>query len=115
MDYGAPIGYRIASKHPERIQALIVQNGNAYDEGLRDFWIPIKAYWKEKTDAKAELLKQFITLDGLKWQYTHGTRNPEVISPDNWILDHAYISRPGNAEIQLALFYDYRSNPPMYP
>ena len=115
MDYGAPIGYRIATKHPERVQTLIVQNGNAYDEGLRDFWIPIKAYWKEKTDAKAEPLKQFITLDGLKWQYTHGTRNPEAISPDNWILDHAHISRPGNAEIQLALFYDYRSNPPLYP
>jgi pimeloyl-ACP methyl ester carboxylesterase len=115
MDYGAPIGYRIATKHPEWIQTLIVQNGNAYDEGLRDFWIPIKAYWKEKTDAKAEPLKQFITLDGLKWQYTHGTRNPEAISPDNWILDHAYINRPGNAEIQLALFYDYRSNPSLYP
>jgi pimeloyl-ACP methyl ester carboxylesterase len=96
------------ARHSEQIAT------NAYDEGLRDFWIPIKAYWKEKTDAKAEPLKQFITLDGLKWQYTHGTRNLEAISPDNWVLDHAYIARPGNAQIQLALFYDYRSNPPLY-
>jgi len=115
MDYGAPVGYRIAFKHPERIQALIVQNGNAYEEGLRDFWKPIKAYWKEKTTENADALKNsLLTIEATKWQYTNGVRNPEKIAPDNWIHDQFLLERPGNKDIQLQLFYDYGSNPPLY-
>jgi pimeloyl-ACP methyl ester carboxylesterase len=115
QDYGAPVGYRLATKHPERVQALIVQNGNAYEEGLRDFWIPIKAYWKEPGAANADALRKSLTPEATKWQYTHGTRNPNRISPDNWLIDQALLDRPGNQEIQLRLFYDYRSNLPLYP
>jgi pimeloyl-ACP methyl ester carboxylesterase len=116
MDYGAPVGYRIAVKHPERVQALIVQNGNAYEEGLREFWKPIKAYWKEKTTENADALKNsLLTIEATKWQYTNGVRNPEVITPDNWIHDQFLLERPGNKDIQLQLFYDYGSNPPLYP
>jgi pimeloyl-ACP methyl ester carboxylesterase len=115
MDYGAPVGYRLAAKHPERVQALIVQNGNAYEEGLREFWDPIKKYWQERTPENAEPLKGFITPEGVKWQYTHGVRNPEAISPDNWNVDLGHLTREGNPEIQLALFYSYGSNPPLYP
>ncbi|CAB1061738.1 Hydrolase, alpha/beta fold family [Olavius sp. associated proteobacterium Delta 1] len=116
MDYGAPVGYRIAVKHPERIASLIVQNGNAYEEGLREFWEPIKAYWKEKSEKNAEVLrKSLLTVEATKWQYTNGVRNAEAIAPDNWIHDQFLLERPGNKEIQLQLFYDYRSNPPLYP
>lgn len=115
MDYGAPVGYRIAAKYPEQVEALIVQNGNAYEEGLRDFWNPIKAYWGDRTPENADALRQLLTLDATKWQYTHGVRNPEVISPDNWNVDQPLLDRPGNNDIQLALFYSYGSNPPLYP
>ena len=115
MDYGAPIGYRIAAKHPERVEALIVQNGNAYEEGLRDFWIPIKAYWNNKTSENGKALEGFHSVEGLKWQYTHGVRDIKKISPDNWNMDLQHLTRPGNNEIQLALFYDYRTNVPLYP
>ncbi len=115
MDYGAPVGFRLAVKHPERVQALIVQNGNAYDEGLREFWKPFRVYWKERTETNAAPLKKFLNLEATKWQYTHGVRNPEVISPDNWIVDQYFQDRPGNKAIQLQLFYDYGSNPPKYP
>ncbi len=115
MDYGAPVGYRLAVKHPERVQALIVQNGNAYEEGLREFWKPFRAYWKERSEKNAEPLRKFLNLGVTKWQYTHGVRNPEVISPDNWIVDQYFQDRPGNKAIQLQLFYDYGSNPPLYP
>ncbi|HJU80093.1 MAG TPA: alpha/beta hydrolase, partial [Nitrososphaeraceae archaeon] len=115
MDYGAPIGYRLAVEHPERIEALIVQNGNAYDEGLREFWGPLKAYWYEPNEKNKEALRKFLTIEATKWQYTHGVRNESAISPDNWILDQSLLDRPGNKEIQLQLFYDYRSNPPLYP
>ena len=116
MDYGAPVGYRIAVKHPERIQALIVQNGNAYEEGLREFWDPIKAYWKEKSKENADILrKNLLTIEATKWQYTNGVRNPETIAPENWFHDQYLMDRPGNKEIQLQLFYDYGSNPPLYP
>jgi len=111
MDYGAPVGYRLAVKHPERVLALIVQNGNAYEEGLREFWKPFRAYWKDRTEKNAEPLKKFLNLGATKWQYTHGVRNPEVISPDNWIVDQYFQDRPGNKAIQLQLFYDYGSNP----
>lgn len=115
MDYGAPIGYRLAVKHPERIEALIVQNGNAYDEGLREFWEPLKAYWSEPNEKNKDALKKFLTLEATKWQYTHGVKNENAISPDNWLLDQSLLDRPGNKEIQLQLFYDYSSNPPLYP
>jgi pimeloyl-ACP methyl ester carboxylesterase len=115
MDYGAPIGYRLAVKHPERIEALIVQNGNAYDEGLREFWEPLKAYWHEPNEKNKEALRKFLTIEATKWQYTHGVKNENTISPDNWLLDQSLLDRPGNKEIQLQLFYDYRSNPPLYP
>jgi pimeloyl-ACP methyl ester carboxylesterase len=114
MDYGAPIGYRLAVKHPERIEALIVQNGNAYDEGLREFWEPLKAYWQEPNENK-NALRKFLTIEATKWQYTHGVKNESAISPDNWILDQSLLDRPGNKEIQLQLFYDYRTNPLLYP
>ena len=115
MDYGAPVGFRLATKHPERIESLIVQNGNAYEEGLLDFWDPIKAYWADKTTEKADALRGLFTIDATKWQYTHGVRDPEAISPDNWNMDQPLLDRPGNSEIQLALFYSYGSNPPLYP
>ena len=115
MDYGAPVGYRLATKHPDRVQALIVQNGNAYEEGLREFWQPLRAYWRERTEANAAALRKFLALEATKWQYTHGVRNPEAISPDNWLVDQYLLDRPGNQEIQLELFYDYRSNLPLYP
>jgi pimeloyl-ACP methyl ester carboxylesterase len=115
MDYGAPVGYRLAARHPERVEALIVQNGNAYEEGLREFWDPIKKYWQERTSENAAPLAEFITPDGVKWQYTHGVRDTEKISPDNWSVDLRHLTRDGNPEIQLALFYSYGSNPPLYP
>jgi pimeloyl-ACP methyl ester carboxylesterase len=115
MDYGAPIGYRIAAKYPERVQSLIVQNGNAYEEGLGEFWNPIKAYWQDRSPENADKLRHLFTLEATKWQYTNGVRNLEAISPDNWNLDQPLLDRPGNDEIQLALFYSYGTNPPLYP
>ncbi|MBD3884974.1 alpha/beta hydrolase [Phormidium tenue FACHB-886] len=115
MDYGAPVGFRIATKHPNRVQALIVQNGNAYDEGLREFWEPLKAYWRDRSPENAEKLLPLLQLDATKWQYTNGVRNPETISPDNWQLDQRFLDRPGNRNIQLALFYSYRTNLSLYP
>lgn len=115
QDYGAPVGYRLAVKHPERVQALIVQNGNAYEDGLRDFWVPFKAYWQDKTEANAAKLRPFFELGATKWQYTHGTRKPNNQNPDNWTHDQALLDRAGNKEIQLQLFYDYGSNPKLYP
>jgi pimeloyl-ACP methyl ester carboxylesterase len=116
QDYGAPVGYRLAVKHPERVSALIVQNGNAYDEGIaNDFWVPVKAYWKEPTESNAAPLRKFTSLEATKWQYLNGVRNPEAISPDNWNVDQPLLDRPGNAEIQLALLTNYGSNPAHYP
>ncbi len=115
MDYGAPVGFRLAARHPERVQALIVQNGNAYEEGLRDFWKPFRAYWKDRSEKNAGPLKKFLNIGATRWQYIHGVRNVQAISPDNWVVDQALQDRPGNKEIQLQLFYDYGSNPPLYP
>lgn len=116
MDYGAPVGFRLAVKHPERIQSLIVQNGNAYDEGLdNDFWKPIKSYWSDHSREKGDGLRSLLTLDATKWQYTSGVRNVETISPDTWGHVQPLLDRPGNQEIQLALFFSYGSNPPLYP
>jgi pimeloyl-ACP methyl ester carboxylesterase len=115
MDYGAPVGFRLATRHPERVEALIVQNGNAYDEGLREFWAPLKTYWQERTDENATPLRGLLTIDATRWQYTHGVRDVTAISPDNWAIDQSRLDRPGNQEIQLQLFYSYGSNPPLYP
>ncbi len=115
QDYGAPVGFRLAVKHPERVQALVIQNGNAYDEGLGEFWIPLKAYWREPSEAHRAVLARSLELEATKWQYTHGVRHPEVISPDTWRADQYLLDRPGNKDIQLQLFYSYGSNPPLYP
>jgi len=115
MDYGAPIGFRIAAKYPERIESLIIQNGNAYDEGLKDFWVPIKKYWNDYTIENGKPLEGFHSPAGLKWQYTHGVQDSTKISPDNWSIDLQHLSREENNEIQLAMFYDYRTNVPLYP
>ena len=116
QDYGAPIGFRIASAHPERVTALVVQNGNAYDEGLdNEFWQPVKAYWADKSDANADKLRSLLTLDATRWQYHEGVRDLERISPDAWTVDQAYLDRPGNDAIQLEMLYSYGTNPGRYP
>ncbi|PCJ82574.1 MAG: hydrolase [Bacteroidetes bacterium] len=115
MDYGAPIGFRIAAKYPEKVDALIIQNGNAYDEGLLDFWDPIRKYWNNYTIENGKPLEGFHSLAGLKWQYTHGVQDSLNISPDNWHIDLQHLTRKENNDIQLAMFYDYRTNVPLYP
>jgi pimeloyl-ACP methyl ester carboxylesterase len=115
QDYGAPVGYRIAAARPERITGIIVQNGNAYVEGLPDgFWAPLKEYWKNPTPELRAKLEDFVKPETTKWQYLHGARDPKNISPDAWTIDQATLDRPGNKEIQLALFKDYGSNPALY-
>jgi pimeloyl-ACP methyl ester carboxylesterase len=115
MDYGAPVGFRLATAHPERVTALIVQNGNAYDEGIAEFWDPIKAYWKTGATAEREAIRWLTSSKATKWQYTDGVKDVSLVSPDAWTLDQALLDRPGNQEIQLDLFYDYRTNLPLYP
>ena len=115
MDYGAPIGFRIAAKYPEQVEALIIQNGNAYEEGLREFWEPIRDYWRDRSPENADQLRFLLSLEGTRWQYTNGVQNLEAISPDTWTMDQHFLDRPGNQEIQLALFDSYKSNPPLYP
>ena len=115
MDYGAPIGYRLALKHPNKVQSLIVQNGNAYDEGLKEFWDPIKAYWAENTPERRKALEKLLTLETTKFQYTDGMGDVARISPDNWVVDQALLNRSGNSDIQLDMFRDYGSNIPLYP
>lgn len=115
QDYGAPVGFRLAVRHPERIQAIISQNGNAYEEGLTSFWGAFRdAYWKERTAENEKPLRAFLTIDGTRFQYQTGVRDKEHINPDAWIVPQAGLDRPGNVDIQLALFYDYRTNPPLY-
>lgn len=116
QDYGAPVGYRLAERHPDRVTALVVQNGNAYDEGIaNDFWIPIKAYWNDPIHMeKRDALRGFLQLEATRWQYIHGVRNVESISPDCWTHDQYLLDRKGNDEIQLDLFLSYGSNPPLY-
>jgi pimeloyl-ACP methyl ester carboxylesterase len=117
QDYGGPIGYRLAAAHPERVTAIVVQNGNAYDEGIEnDFWKPVKAYWKEPASKeKRDALRKLLTYDATKWQYTHGVKNPELVSPDGPAHDQFLLDRKGNDDIQLDLFLSYGSNPPLYP
>ncbi|MDC0712424.1 alpha/beta hydrolase [Stigmatella sp. ncwal1] len=115
MDYGAPVGFRLALKHPERVTALIVQNGNAYEEGLSPFWDPVKAYWAEGKADKREAMRPMLSLESTRFQYTDGVKDVSRIDPSNWVHDQALLDRPGNAEIQLDLFYDYRHNVALYP
>lgn len=116
FDYGAPIGWRLASAHPERITALVSQNGNAYEEGLsKEGWNPIQKYWKAPTNRNRNALRPFLKLDAIKWQYTHGVKNPDSVAPETYTLDAALVSRPGNGEIQLDLFRDYATNVAHYP
>jgi pimeloyl-ACP methyl ester carboxylesterase len=115
FDYGAPIGFRLAIRHPERITAMISQNGNAYLEGLSEGWNPIQAYWKDPSPENRTALRALLKPEATQWQYTHGVPNPERLSPDAWTLDAALLARPGNDEIQLDLFGDYQSNVALYP
>lgn len=117
QDYGAPVGMRIAAQHPDRVMGLIFQNGNVYEEGLnKEAWAPIMKLWQGRdSELEKNIAANVFSLDGLKWQYTHGTRNPDAILPDNWLLDHQSLSRPGQHAVQLNLFYDYRNNVAQYP
>jgi pimeloyl-ACP methyl ester carboxylesterase len=115
MDYGAPVGYRVALKHPERVTALVIQNGNAYEEGLKEFWKPIKAYWESGQPAQREALRAGTTLEATRSQYLDGVADRSRVDPSAWVQDQALLDRPGNVEIQLDLFYDYRTNLELYP
>jgi len=116
QDYGSPVGFRLATKHPERIQAIITQNGNAYDAGLSPFWEEyLVPFWKQRNPQTAGRLLEQMTLGGTKFQYTQGTRNPQAISPDAYTLDQLGLDRPGNRDIQLDLFFDYQNNLKLYP
>ncbi len=115
FDYGAPVGLRLALAHPERITAIVSQNGNAYEEGLSDGWNPIQKYWKEPTPQNRAALKSFLAPEATKWQYTHGVADASRIAPESYTLDAALLARPGNEEIQLDLFLDYASNVALYP
>jgi len=116
FDYGAPVGYRIATRHPDRVTAIVSQNGNAYKEGLSDAWDPIRRYWAEPTTKNREVVRDaLLTFEGTRWQYTHGVADPEMIAPESYTLDAALLERPGNKDIQLDLFLDYASNLTLYP
>ncbi|MFM0071401.1 alpha/beta hydrolase [Paraburkholderia sediminicola] len=115
FDYGAPTGFRLAVRHPERIAAIISQNGNAYEEGLSEGWNPIRAYWQDPSQANREALRAMLTHETTVWQYTHGVQDTASVSPDGYSLDDFYLSRPGADEIQLDLFGDYRNNVALYP
>jgi pimeloyl-ACP methyl ester carboxylesterase len=115
FDYGAPTGFRLAVKHPERITAIISQNGNAYEEGLSEGWNPIQAYWKDPSQANREALRSFLKPETTAWQYTHGVPDPTRVSPDGYSLDSFYMLRPGMADVQLDLMGDYQSNVALYP
>lgn len=115
FDYGAPTGFRLALRRPERITAIITQNGNAYEEGLSDGWDPIRAYWKEPTQANRNAIRTMVQPETTVWQYTHGVADPSLVSPDGYTLDNHYLARPGADEIQLDLFLDYASNIDLYP
>jgi pimeloyl-ACP methyl ester carboxylesterase len=115
FDYGAPTGFRLAMRHPERTTAIISQNGNAYVEGLSEGWDPIRAYWQKPSEANRAALRVFLTPETTFWQYTHGVADASAVSPDGYSLDNFYLARPGADEVQLDLFGDYKSNVALYP
>ncbi len=115
FDYGAPIGFRLATRHPERITAIVSQNGNAYEEGLSQGWNPIQRYWNEPTPENRAALRDFLKPEATKWQYLHGVPDASLVAPESYTLDSALLARPGNDEIQLDLFLDYASNVALYP
>jgi pimeloyl-ACP methyl ester carboxylesterase len=115
MDYGAPVGYRLALRRPDQVEALIVQNGNAYNEGLREFWDPIKRYWSDPRPEHRAALHFLVEEKSTRWQYENGVADPTRLDPTTWTLDQVGLDRPGNREIQMDLFYDYRTNVPLYP
>ena len=115
FDYGAPVGWRLATWHPERITALVTQNGNAYEEGLSEGWNPIQAYWRDPSAHNRDALRQFLAPQTTQWQYTHGVSDTARVSPDGYTLDNWYLSRPGADDVQLDLFLDYASNVALYP
>jgi pimeloyl-ACP methyl ester carboxylesterase len=115
FDYGAPTGFRVAAKRPERVTAIISQNGNAYEEGLSGGWNPIRAYWQDASEENREALRSFLKPETTVWQYTHGVPDTTRVSPDGYSLDNFYLSRPGADEVQLDLFGDYKSNVALYP
>jgi len=115
FDYGAPTGFRLAVRHPERTNAIISQNGNAYEEGLSQGWSPIRTYWQDPSQANRNALRAFLTPETTRWQYTHGVPDQTVVSPDGQNLDNFYLARPGADEVQLDLFGDYKSNVALYP
>jgi len=115
FDYGAPTGFRLAVKHPDRITAIVSQNGNAYEEGLSDGWNPIRAYWQDPSQVNREALRAFLKPETTIWQYTHGVTDPTTVSPDGYSLDNFYLTRPGAADVQLDLLGDYKTNVALYP
>ncbi len=115
FDYGAPVGFRLALAYPERVTAIVSQNGNAYLDGLGDAWDPIRHYWAEPTKENRDALRDILTLEGTRWQYTHGVPDPQTVAPESYTLDTALLERPGCKEIQLDLFLDYASNIALYP
>jgi pimeloyl-ACP methyl ester carboxylesterase len=115
FDYGAPTGFRLAMAHPERVTAIVSQNGNAYEEGLSEGWNPIQRYWRDRSDANRQALRELLTPASIRWQYEHGVPDTALVSPDGGALDAWYIQRPGVDEIQLDLFGDYASNVALYP
>ncbi|MBV1902504.1 MAG: alpha/beta hydrolase [Marinosulfonomonas sp.] len=115
MDYGAPVGFRMFAQDPDRVSAFIIQNGNAYDEGLREFWEPLKAYWANPSPELGDALRGFLTLDATIWQFTHGVQDTSAISPDNFWHVQYLLDRPGNQEVQLEMFLDYGTNVTQYP
>lgn len=117
QDFGGPVGFRLATRHPERVSFLVIQNANTYDQGLPDsFWAPARRLWAEPSQENREAIRSAAMSDAaLEWNYTHGTADPSRIDPDSWLLQQALLSRPGNKDAMLDLLYDYRTNPPRYP
>src|SRR5258705_12709746 len=115
FDYGAPRGFRLAMWHPERVAAIISQNGNAYAEGLSDGWKPIRTYWEDPSQTNRDALRAFLAPETTVWQYTHGVPDATAVAPDGYSLDNFYLARPGADEVQLDLFGDYKSNIALYP
>jgi pimeloyl-ACP methyl ester carboxylesterase len=116
QDYGAPVGWRLALASPAAVTAIISQSGNGYEAGFTDaFWKPVREYWRDRNPETEAALGQALSLDAIRWQYTHGVPDPTIVSPDTWHHDYAQVTRPGNDQVQLALLADYATNPPMYP